>query len=396
MTKPSSKSVVIVQYAGAYGQTYRNLSGGLPETYYAQRYSVDAVGALVGASSRVATICCQADHEEDTELANGVRAITMNQPGGVDQRRVWEMVQSCAPTHLCLRTPLVSVLARALRDDRIESVLLTLADSFNPQGWRARLSAWNLRRLLNHPKIVAVGNHGRPSSESLRKIGVDPRKILPWDWPHDISPHQFVAKTSRGVDEPWNLLFIGTLIESKGIGDVMRAVAVLVAEGSNLTLTYAGGGEADKFAALAVELGIAARVRYLGTVAHSEVVPLMRAADLIVVPSRHDYPEGFPMTIYEALSSRTPLIVSDHPMYAGHLARTESAIVYRAADHAAMAEAIKTAMSNPRRYASLSEASMPAWEQLQLPVTWGQLLTDWYHLLPGSRFELLRYALEPS
>ena len=40
----------------------------------------------------------------------------------------------------------------------------------------------------------------------------------------------------------------------------------------------------------------------------------MSAHDIVIVPSRHDYPEGLPMTIYEALAMRTPLVVSDHPM----------------------------------------------------------------------------------
>jgi len=41
----------------------------------------------------------------------------------------------------------------------------------------------------------------------------------------------------------------------------------------------------------------------------------MRSADAIVIPSRHEYPEGLPLTIYEALAARTPIVASDHQCF---------------------------------------------------------------------------------
>jgi glycosyltransferase involved in cell wall biosynthesis len=395
MSGSSRRSIVIVQYAGDYAQTFRQLSAGGAETYYAQRYSIEEVAALVGPMTAVATICCTADVDEDTILSNGVRAINMRSPRGVDELKVWAAIRSCDPTHLCLRTPLREVLADALRDRAIESILLTLADSYNDTGMKARFRAWQMARLLNSPKVVAVGNHGRNSSESLRRIGVDPRKIIPWDWPHDVSPSQFAAK-ELAPSRARNLLFVGALNESKGIGDVMRAVQLLRQRGLNIRLSYAGRGETSTFAELSRSLGIDDYVNYLGVVAHAHIVPLMHAADLIVVPSRHEYPEGFPMTLYEALSSRTPIVASDHPMYARHLAETGAAVIYAAGDHAALADAVEETLANPAAYGRLSEASAASWDRLQLPVTWGALLRAWLDQPLGKPFGLLVHALQPS
>ncbi len=392
---PTRRSVVIVQYAGDYAEAARRLAAGGPENYYAQRYSIDVVAGLVGRDTDVAVLCCTAERDEDSVLPSGVRCINLHSPDGVDERRVWAAVQSCRPTHLCLRSPMTTVLRTALRTPEIRSVLLTLADSFEQATWRARLRAWRLKRLLNHPKVLAVGNHGVNASQSLKRIGVRASKIVPWDWPHEISPRRFPAKPAPAA-AVWSLFFVGLLIESKGIGDVIRAVGVLKADGIPVELSCAGRGDTAHFEALARELDVAAEVSFLGMLPHSEVLPRMRRADLVVIPSRHDYPEGFPMTVYEALSSRTPIVASDHPMYAPHLARTGAAAIFEAADPVAIARAVKSLMASPATYESMSAASATSWEALQLPVTWGDLLTEWVRDPPTEPYAPLEHALAPA
>ncbi|MEP7101903.1 MAG: glycosyltransferase [Burkholderiales bacterium] len=392
MSSPIRRSVVIVQHAGDYAEAYRRIRSGSGETYYAQSYSLDVVGALVSPTTAVTTICCSSELDEDTVLDNGVRVINLRAQEQVDEDRVWRLIRECGATHLLLRTPQNQVLRQALADPSIESVLLTLADSFGSEGLRNRVRAWRMRRLFNHPKVAWIGNHGINSSESLRRIGVDPARIVPWDWPHDITPHQFTAKASR-AERPWSLLFVGAVVETKGIGDVLRALRALKDKGIAVRLSYAGKGDTAAYAALATELQIADQVSYLGLVKHSAVIPLMRDADLVIVPSRHEYPEGFPMTIYEALSSRTPIVASDHPMYGRHLGETKAAFIYPAGDHQALAAAIETLMAEPARYAALSNASAASWDRLQLPVTWGKLMTDWLLPLPEQRSALSKYAL---
>jgi glycosyltransferase involved in cell wall biosynthesis len=226
----------------------------------------------------------------------------------------------------------------------------------------------------------------------LQGIGVDARKIIPWDWPHPVEPSHFTPKPFP-ARPAWRLLFIGNLSEAKGLGDAMRAVAALKARAIDVTLAYAGRGDVDGFAALASSLAIADRVEYLGLVAHAAVIPLMRDADVVLIPSRHEYPEGFPMTIYEALTSRTPIVASDHPMYAAHLSRSGAAVVYPAGEGVAMADALAGLMRAPHRYVELSRASADAWQRLQLPVTWGGLVGSWLSGAATGRFDVSRHAL---
>lgn len=99
------------------------------------------------------------------------------------------------------------------------------------------------------------------------------------------------------------------------------------------------------------------------------------------------------MTIYEALSSRTPLVVSDHPMFADHLSQYRAAQIFRASDPQSLADALAQVMSDSSLYESLSNASLKAWEVLQLPVTWGDLLSDWATSPVGEPLKSARHAL---
>lgn len=387
------RSIAIVQYAGDYAEAYSRLANGGPETYYAQNYSIETVGALTQGDRQVMTICCTGSETTDEVLSNGVRAVALASAGRVDEHRVVKLLEASNVTHLCLRTPLTDVLRHALDRRTVESVLLTLADSFNGSGPRARLWHWRLAKALNHPKVAAVGNHGLPSCRSLERIGVDPSRIVPWDWPHEITPLARDPKRAPPKDQRWRLLFVGVLSDSKGLGDCLEAVSRLRARGIAVDFEYAGAGDHEAYERRAATLGIESAVRYLGKIPHSDVVPKMRAADLVIVPSRHDYSEGFPMTIYEALSSRTPIVASDHPMYAGQLSTSAAASIYRAGDSSALADAVAGLMADPELYASLSVASRPAWESLALPVTWGDLLHDWAENSPARPLRNLRHAL---
>ena len=388
----TAASIVVVQYAGDYREAYLRLAGGGPETYYAQRYSIDAVGALVGAARRVATICCTCEDDYDEVLANGVRAIGLARTdAGVDESKLWARIRDCQPTHLLLRTPLRHTLQQAVRSKL--NVMLTLADSFNGSGLRARFRHWRLRRLLNAPAVVCVGNHGINASRSLLALGVTPSKVVAWDWPHALSPNDFLAK-SAPRSQAWSLLFVGIVCEEKGVGDLVRAVALLQGRGRDVHATVVGRGDIEGFSALASSMGVGDKVKFRGQVSHAQIVPLMREADLLVVPSRHDYPEGFPMTIYEGLTSRTPIVASDHPMFRGRLEDRRTAMVFKAGDASGMASAVATLMDSPALYEALSEASLPAWEALQIPVKWGDLVRSWAAPeRPGDLARLLAHGV---
>ena len=378
--------LTIVQFAGDFAQTYRALQRGEAETYYAQRHSIDGIAALAAPEHQVVTVCCTAERDYDEVLGPGLRAIGLRQPPDrIDTSKVWQAVRACAPTHLVLRTPMRQLLANAQRQ-RLRT-LVTIADSFSASGWRDSLRNFLLVRRLNSDTVEGVANHGRTSALQLLDLGVDRRKVTAWDWPHRLRPHDHPVKRPA-TGRAWRLLFVGMLIESKGLGDLIRALPALLGEGRSVELKIVGSGDQPLFERLCAELGLSAQVQFLGRRAHAEVIDLMRECDVAVVPSRHEYPEGFPMTIYEALATRSPIVCSDHPMLVRSLVDAQSALVFAAGNPHALTHKLRTLLDNAALYARLSEQALDTWQSLQLPVEWVDLVHQWYLGPPGA-FEAL-------
>jgi glycosyltransferase involved in cell wall biosynthesis len=99
---------------------------------------------------------------------------------------------------------------------------------------------------------------------------------------------------------------VARLIERKGLGDLIRALALL--ERGRFELEIVGGGADQRVLQdLAVELGVANDIRFLGPLPRVEVAERYRAADLFTLPSSA---EAFGNVFAEALASGLPIVGS--------------------------------------------------------------------------------------
>ena len=382
--------LLVVQFAGDYRATFRTLAKGGDESYFAQRYSDDAIASHVREPGSVMVLTCLTDEPYSELLPNGVLAVGLGPKGTTNDDEAVRRASTFKPSHLLLRAPFLGLLRWGI--DSGCDVALTLADSFNGTGLRSWWYERKLKRLLNASQVRWVGNHGASASESLARLGVSPQKIIPWDWPHQRRPDQMSPKTAPAPGSVWKLLFVGAVSELKGVADLLHATAALGEAGRTVRLTVAGGGQVEAFVALSQKLGIADRVTFLGPVPNREVVALMRESDVVVVPSRTAYPEGFPLTIYEALSARTPLVASDHPMFRSRLRHDETAVVFRSGDAADLAHAVEHLIDRPDLYAELSRVAEDTWNRLQIPVKWADLVSAWIDGRPENEQWLRSHA----
>jgi len=95
---------------------------------------------------------------------------------------------------------------------------------------------------------------------------------------------------------------IGTFGRCKGQDVLLRALALLP---GRVHAAFAGEGESGAFESLARELGVAARVRFLGP--RDDVPALLAACDALVQPSRW---EGFGRSAAEAMAAGRPVVAS--------------------------------------------------------------------------------------
>jgi len=370
----SSLRLTIVQYGGDYREAFENFASGGKETYYAQRYSVNLVGSLARRLQQVAVVCAVSETAYDSLLANGVRAIGAGLKPGFHPSELIPLLSKTQPTRLSLTTPMVPILKWA-NAKRIRTIA-PLADSFQKGGLRNSFRHRLLAYYLNRPIVEWIGNHGISACLSLLDIGVTPEKIVPWDWPPSHRPSDY-APRSLGDRARRKLLYVGSISSAKGVGDLLQAMARLQHIRPHIRLSLAGRDTGGAMAAFAKSLNIEDIVDFLGVVPNEDIPQAMREADVVVIPSRHEYPEGLPLTIYEALSSRTPIVASNHPMFREALVDGESAVIYPAGDVDGLARSIERLLSDASLYAELSGRSEEAWKRIQLPVTMGAFLEAW-------------------
>ncbi|QND70433.1 glycosyltransferase family 4 protein [Tardiphaga robiniae] len=366
--------LTIVQYAGDFREAYYRLNSGGKQTYQAQRYSVELVGRLAKSIEQMTVLCAITDEPYDEILPNGVRVIGAGFRQGFRLDLMTGLLERAAPTHLWISTPLLPVIRWALRKN-IPAVAV-LADSFNTTGIKEWIKKKRLATLLNRPGIRWVANHGLSACISLQTTGVNPSKIIPWDWPASANPADFAIR-DFALTGSATVLYVGSISEAKGVGDLLKAADRLRRAGVDARFRIIGPDADGAMLRQSQALNLVETVAFAGPVPNENIIDEMRAADIVVVPSRHEYPEGMPLTIYEALCARTPIVASDHPMFRRVLVDGKTARIFKAGDPASLSHAVQSLLGDPSLYRILSANSLGAWQRLQVPVNWGALLNAW-------------------
>ncbi len=383
--------LVIVQYAGDYREAVQRFSQGGEETYYAQRYSVDAVAKMAKNVEEAVVICGFTEEPYNEVVQNGVRAIGAGFTTEFDTNKIIKLIEEQKPTHLVIRTAIRPIFDWAIQHK--VSTIAMFAESISLKGLRSKWRNFRLARLLNNKQVEWVGSYGVNTSKALAQIGVNSDKIIPWQFIVTETPEALAPRHLRENANSWELFYIGSMIEQKGVGEILEAVAHLRANNFPVNLKLAGRDNNDFFLNKARNLKIEEFVEFLGIVPNKTVVPLMREADLVLVPSRQDYPEGFPLAITHALCAHTPVVASDHPMFLDHLKSGVNSMIFPAGNSVALATSIKKLLSEPELYWDLSVASYETWKGLQVPVTWAEMIERWLDNSPESRQWLFEYRL---
>ncbi len=393
----NQKRIVFVQ-VGDYAEGYKRLQAGGAEDFFAQRYSVDFVGelALRDDVEEIVQVCISQDLGEEV-LPNGVRQLGLvyrPEDGPARAPELIAMVLAQRPTHMIINSP-VTALIRAACKAGVD-VFPLLADSFRVSGIKAKIRyAW-LAHTLRNPAIRWVTNRNLKASQDLERIGIPARKIVPFDWPAVVTPADFPVKTRCTRSQAPHLLYVGQVRVEKGVGDLIDAVARLEEAGREARLTVIGAGKIDDFERHAEQRGVAARVDFAGKCGHDQVLKAMHEHDVVLVPSRHEYPEGMPNVIYEGLCSRTPLVVSDHPMFGTRVKDGEDCLVFPAGNVEALVGALERLLEDDDLYAALSAHAEEACGNYLIGAPWGELIEHWLGATPEDDAWLADHALDSA
>lgn len=171
------------------------------------------------------------------------------------------------------------------------------------------LKRWVVRRASRLTVVSAamkdelVRLDADPSTVEVAPMGVDLRE-------------RFVPGPVAGVRGE-ELLFVGRLVEKKGLRYLIEALPRVGAQRPDVALTVAGfGPEEPALRALAAQLGVGDRVKFLGPVSQRDLPALYRRAAALVAPfveAESGDQEGLGLVMVEAIGCGCPVIASDLP-----------------------------------------------------------------------------------
>lgn len=189
----------------------------------------------------------------------------------------------------------------------------------------------------------------------IDEVGVRPQcvEVLFNGVPIDMGPSRHFGNDSG----PFQLLFLGNLMERKGTTDLIHAMALLPDEGRQVHLTLAGGGDIERYRSLASDLGVGSSVSFVGWQNQTETRALLASADCMILPS---YDEGLPLVILEALGSGAPVICTPVGAIPEALRDGETALFCRPGDQKGIAERILMLVNSPDVCQHLSDAGRDA------------------------------------
>ncbi len=154
-------------------------------------------------------------------------------------------------------------------------------------------------------------------------------------------------------DRPFTIGFIGRLVPDKGVDILLRALALL--EGDWRLRLLGGGPARDDLQALAAELNLSQRTRFLGQLPSDHLPAQYHQLDALVLPSltRPNWKEQFGRVLVEAMASGVPVIGSDSGAIPGVIGAAGR--IVPEGDARALAAALRELRAQPALRARLSQ-----------------------------------------
>jgi phosphatidylinositol alpha-1,6-mannosyltransferase len=184
-------------------------------------------------------------------------------------------------------------------------------------------------------------------------------------------------------------LFVGRLVERKGLADLFDALALV----PNARLIVAGAGDATAWRERARGAGVTDRVYFAGSPNDEELPVWYRAADIFVAPSVHDTNtgevEGFGIVFLEAQASGLPVLATRAGGIPEAVQENRTALLVQPGDVSALANAWQRLQGDADLRRSLAEAAVLGPPQEHSPGSSARQLATALRRIVGSAVDLM-------
>lgn len=259
--------------------------------------------------------------------------------------------------------PLLSIIACILLRKKyaVHSDIFNNSPPYNPID-QVKQSVRNLIRKLIFRTCTAVLVCGILGRESAIIAGCSKRKI--YDFPYAVDRQRLCSDEPTHVPDVCGkdvasgkviILFSGRLIERKGLGTLIDAIAPLEAM-NNWSLWVEGDGPLfEQYVHAVSALGLEDRCRILGFCQMSLHSWLLRNSDIVVVPSLRD---SWGIVVDEGMQMGKAVVTSDRTgSGADRILHDTNGLVFKAGNHLELSDLVRTLLINPEKRIALGNSA---------------------------------------
>lgn len=155
-------------------------------------------------------------------------------------------------------------------------------------------------------KIISISRTVQANSIDSYRVNPSKCSVIPRGI--DIDLFWFKNRNYTIINRPARILYAGNVIESKGVGDLVDAVAYIK---TPIDLIFCGNGNQGYFDSLKngfKPLNRETTISFLGALKQKELITQYQRCDIFVFPSRG---EGLGKVLLEAMACGCPVVVSD-------------------------------------------------------------------------------------
>ena len=229
---------------------------------------------------------------------------------------------------------------------------------------------WAARR---SDQVVAISSY---TADEVRELAPAPIEVIPYT---TSLPAPAPRAGQRPVGAPFTVLFVGRLVERKGVSHLVDAVSLLLPlPGADVRVVIVGDGpERARIEARIREKRLDGRVAVRGRVSDAELQAAYAAADAFVLPAvvdRRGDTEGLGVVLLEAMNHRVPVIASAIGGITDIVEDGVSGLLVPPGDAAALAAALERLARAPDLAAGLGGAGQ---ERLRERFSWEAIMRRW-------------------
>src|SRR5207253_93512 len=230
---------------------------------------------------------------------------------------------------------------------------------------------WAARR---SDRVVAISSY---TADEVRELVQVPIEVIPYT---TSLPAPAVPRAERrSAAAPFTVLFVGRLVERKGVSHLVDAVSLLLPlPGADVRLVIVGDGpERPRIEARIREKRLDGRVAVRGRVSDAELQAAYAAADAFVLPAvvdRRGDTEGLGVVLLEAMNHRVPVIASAIGGITDIVEDGVSGLLVPPGDATALAAALERLARAPDLSVSLGDAG---YRRLHERFSWEAITRRW-------------------